>query len=133
MGESRGDLEAAYRATDYRVEDAPGGPFVIRVGEVCDRLDGEWAFVTACNPGSNPVSDVENARRMAELEATVREGGRTYYHGHGVGRDGRWPAEPSLLILGITEPQARALAERLGQNAIVVGRTGERARLVWTG
>jgi hypothetical protein len=133
MSDPRGALDAAYRATDYRVEDAPGGPFVVRIGDVCAEVDGEWAFVTACNPGSVRLSDDENGRRMADLEAQVRKRGWRYHHGHGVGRDGNWPPEPSLLVVGIAETEALELAERFGQNAIVVGRGGEAARLAWTG
>ncbi|MBO0699096.1 MAG: DUF3293 domain-containing protein [Zavarzinella sp.] len=134
MSSSRDELEAAYWATDYRVDDAPGGPFVIRIGECCDRLAGaEWAFVTACNPRSVCLSDEENARRTAELDAAVGERGWTVYRGHGVGRDGTWPPEPSLLIVGIAEADALGLAKRFGQNAIVAGRAGGPARLVWVG
>jgi Protein of unknown function (DUF3293) len=134
MSNSHEQLEAAYRATDYRVEDIPGGPLVIRIDEPCDQLPAaEWAFVTACNPRSVCLSDEENAHRTAELEAAVRERGWIHYRGHGVGRDGRWAPEPSLLIVGIAEADAGELARRFGQNAIVAGRAGEAARLVWVG
>ena len=133
MSDPRADLDAAYRATDYRVDDAPGGPVVIRIGQVCDRVEGEWAFVTACNPGSVRLPDEENGRRMTELESEVRKRGWTYYRGQGVGRDGRWPPEPSFLIVGIQWAAAVELGKRFGQNAVVVGRVGEPARLVWIG
>lgn len=134
-------LETAYRNTDYRVDDGPFGPFTIRIGEVCGELEellfGEvafdWAFVTACNPGSRPLSAARNAQRMADLEEFVRAHGWRYYHGGGVGRTGNWPPEPSLLVIGIPQRDAVELARRFGQNAIVAGRTGERARLVWVG
>jgi hypothetical protein len=132
MSRSRNELEVAYGATDYRVEDAPSGPFVIRIGQVCADVNEEWAFVTACNPRSERLSDEKNSRRMAELEAVVQVGGWTYYHGQGIGSDGRWPAEPSLLVVGISEADAIALGKRFGQNAVVVGRVGEAARLAWT-
>jgi Protein of unknown function (DUF3293) len=134
MNGSREQLEAAYRATDYRVEDIPGGPLVIRIDERCDQLPAaEWAFVTACNPRSVCLSDEENAGRTAELEAAVRERGWVFYRGHGVGRNGTWPPEPSLLIVEIAEADAIELAKRFGQHAIVAGRPGEPARLVWVG
>lgn len=131
--------EAAYRSTDYRVDDAPGGPFAIQIGELCPELDrllaaaGEtaWAYVTACNPGSVQLSDHENARRMAELKAAVVAGGWQYFRGHGAGRDGSWPPEPSLLVVGIPEAEALRMGRRFGQNAVVAGRAGEAARLVW--
>jgi hypothetical protein len=132
-------LDAAYRATDYRVEDGPNGPFVIRVGErsaAVDRLLGlhgqsEWAFVTACNPGSERSTAEENARRMAELEAVCLYHGWPHYFGAGVGRDGAWPPEPSFLVIGVSEADVVAVTGHFGQNAVVMGRLGEPARLVW--
>jgi hypothetical protein len=134
-------LEAAYRDTDYRVLDAAAGPFTIRIGEFSFELEVlmfedcvfDWAFVTACNPGSRRLPADENARRMAELEKAVRAKGFYVHHGEGVGQAGKWPPEPSLLILGLSEARAVDLARHFGQNAIVAGRAGEPARLVWTG
>jgi Protein of unknown function (DUF3293)/Phytanoyl-CoA dioxygenase (PhyH) len=123
-------LETVYRETDYHVDEYPTGPFTIRIGEPRPEVaDVEWAFVTACNPHSKPLSEAENDRRMAELANAV-SGRWRHYRGHGVGRDGSW-REPSLLIVGIREPDAVELARRFGQNAIVAGGPGERARLVW--
>lgn len=139
MESDREQLEAAYLSTDYRVDDAPNGPFVIRLGELNIELEEllqvecefTWAFVTASNPGSVAQSDEENSRRAAELQDRVRKRRWRYYLGSGVGRDGQWPAEPSLLILGIHAEDAIELAMQFGQNAIVVGAAGERARLAW--
>ena len=131
-GDSRSELDAAYRATDYWVDDFPGGPFAIRIDEPCRELaDLQWAFVTACNPLSQRFPDDANAARMANLENAVR-GRWSYYRGRGVGRDEQW-SEPSLLIVGINEADAVELARRFGQNAIVAGRPRVPARLVWTG
>ena len=58
--------------------------------------------------------------------------GFCFYHGEGKGDDGAWPAEPSLLILGVGEDEAAALARRFGQAAFVYGDRGAAARLVWT-
>ena len=128
----RDNLEVAYLGTDYRVEDFPTGPFTIRINESSDALAGlDWAFITACNPRSVLLSDEENTRGMADLEKAVRQGGWRYFHGQGVGKDRRWPPEPSLLIVEIKEPEAVELAKAFGQNAIVAGRSGEPARLVW--
>jgi hypothetical protein len=135
------DLEAAYRNTDYWVDDAPDEPFAIRIGESCLELavlltaagEFEWAFVTACNPGSVRLSEHKNRECMKNLEGVVRSRGWLYYHGHGAGRDGDWPPEPSLLILGASEREALELARSFGQNAIVAGCLGEAARLVWVG
>jgi hypothetical protein len=132
------DLDAAYRATDYRVEDAPNGPFVIRIGEtsievaelLTDECEFDWAYLTACNPGSERLADDENARRTQELRDRLRCRWHHVFDGVSVGRDGGW-REPSFLVLGMTEDQAIEVARRFGQNAVVVGRMAEPARLVW--
>jgi hypothetical protein len=131
-------LDAAYRATDYRVEDAPNGPFVIRIGEfsfdleqlLFDEVEFDWAYLTACNPGSVRLTDDANARRTQELRDLLGRRWHYVYGGVSVGRDGAW-REPSFLILGMTADEAIKIGRRFGQNAVVVGRVGEPARLVW--
>jgi hypothetical protein len=132
-------LESAFLATDYRVDAGPDGPFVLRIGDPspdADRLlarhaRSEWAFVTACNPESELLTHSENEHRTAELEAVCLFRGWTFYAGMGVGRDGLWPPEPSFLMVGVSESEAIEVARHFGQHAIVAGRTGEPARLVW--
>jgi hypothetical protein len=130
-------LWAAYRRTTYVVHTSHGD-IPIRPGRRSLALDGllnerrarDWAFVTAYNPASKPLAHEENARRHQELADTVRDRGLAFLDGEGVGEDERWPAEPSILILGIEPDDARALGRQFGQLAIVVGRTGQPARLV---
>lgn len=132
-------LQAAYEATDYWVDDSPVGPFCIRHGERNEALDRllaaedvrDWAYVTACNPQSRPLSDEENEGRMQALDQRMSERGFRCYRGRGVGSGGDWPAEASRLVLGIAEAEARGLGAEFGQNAIVVGKAGEAARVVW--
>ena len=61
----------------------------------------------------------------------MKHHGFEFFHGWGVGTRGDWPPEPSLLVLGIDEEQARKVGAEFGQNAIVVGRTGAVAELTW--
>jgi hypothetical protein len=130
-------LDAAYRATDYRV-DGPHGPFVIRIGEfsidveqlLFDEVEFDWAYLTACNPGSERLADDANARRTQELRDRLRCRWHHVYDGVSVGRDGTW-REPSFMVLGMTEDEAVQIGRRFGQNAVVVGRMAEPARLVW--
>jgi hypothetical protein len=124
-------LEAAYRATDYIVEDS-SGPLCIRIGEPRSGIEAQsWAYVTACNPRSKLLPQGENARRLQDLERVIAELGFRFLHGEALARDGNWPAEPSLLILDIDEKAAIKLGRRFDQAAIVFGRRGESARLVW--
>ncbi|HEY2250326.1 MAG TPA: DUF3293 domain-containing protein [Planctomycetaceae bacterium] len=136
---TRESLLAAYKATNYCVDDATSGPFHFRIGECCPALDrllsetgfNDWVYITACNPGSRRLSDAENARRMDELEARLHALPCVIYHGRGVGTIGDWPPEPSLLVQGLSENQGLDLGRSFGQAAIVAGRRGEPARLVW--
>ena len=133
-------LEAAYRATSYFV-DGPGGRFALRVGRASPHADAlaeahgatTWAYITAHNPGSTPSPPERNEARQRELKRAVAEAGYRFYRGEGMGDNGAWPAEPSLLVLGIREADAAALARQFGQAAIVFGERGGPARLVWTG
>ena len=127
----------AYRRTTYT---ARAGNSDIRINPDClsseldvllnERGIGEWAYVTAYNPQSQRLSEDDNAKRQPELIEAVRNRGLTFFEGDAVADDGAWPAEPSLLILGIRSDDARALGRQFGQLAVVVGRMGEPARLV---
>jgi dihydroflavonol-4-reductase len=132
------DLRAAYHRTSYEVE-APGGRLRLRVGEPCPALDAlldrhgvrDWAYVTAHNPGSVPRAHPVNEREHDRLAAEVRDLGHAAYPGEGVGDDGSWLAERSLLVLGITREEARALGRRYEQAAVVVGRRGGAPELLF--
>ena len=52
--------------------------------------------------------------------------------GEGIGDNGTWPAEQSVLVLGIELEHAVQLGRRFGQRAIVYGRVGGRAALACT-
>jgi hypothetical protein len=139
VNEQRERLRQAYEATAYRVDEGPRGGFVIRVGARSADADAllaaagadAWAFITASNPRSVPLVAADNAARMARLAQLLRDRGVAHYAGAGVGDDTTWPAEPSLLVVGLVEAEALALARAFDQLAIVAGRRGEAARLVW--
>ncbi|MFY7951990.1 MAG: DUF3293 domain-containing protein [Armatimonadaceae bacterium] len=128
-------LDAAYRAAVYRVAAVP--PFALRVGEPSTPLDAllrlhavkSWAFVTACNPWSEPLSLEENAERMIDLRAAV--GGHVVYECEGTDPNEVWPDEPSLLVLGMCRSAAMELARRFGQNAFLCGDSGGVVELHW--
>ncbi len=124
-------LDSAYRATDYIV-DHPSDQFCIHIGELSPTIEArDWAYITACNPRSRQLPLHENTRRMLMLEQEVLARGYRFLRGEARGQDRKWPVEPSLLILDIDETTAVELALQFDQAAIVVGRRGEPARLVW--
>jgi hypothetical protein len=130
-------LWEAYRRTTY-VAHAPNGDILINPGRRSPALDGllnerrlrEWAYLTAYNPASRKLAEEENVTRQRELIDTVRDRGLAFLEGEGIGAGADWPAEASILILGIEPDDARALGRQFGQLAIVVGRAGQPARLV---
>jgi hypothetical protein len=130
-------LLEAYRRTAFTAE-TPQGTLVLRIGETSTALDDlladnhgtTWAYVTAWNPGSIARSAEDNTKAQKELAAFVTTAGFPFYAGEGVGDDGDWPPEPSLLILGISRTAAIDLGRRFGQVAIVYGERGAPAELV---
>lgn len=132
-------LRVAYEATSYHVPDTPVGPLTIRCGCITESLDRlldvagsvTWAFVSAANPGSVQLDPSENLRRHEALLSHLRRYALPCHIGVGIGDDGSWPAEESVLVLGLDETAAVALGRTFGQRAVVVGERGRPARLAW--
>lgn len=128
----RDALDAAYRATSYRV-----GRLALRVGAPHPWLDRllegrgleHYAYLTAANPGSAPLPAAENAARMRALADALE--GFVVLRGVAEADDGAWEAEPSFLVLGLSREDAAALGRAFGQNAILVGKRGGAPELLW--
>jgi hypothetical protein len=126
------ELRESYRRTRFIVFDPP---MEIRIGELCPALDAllttygfdNWAFITAHNPASIVLPDAENTTRHLQLFEMLAS--YPCFEGEGVPPDPGWKPERSLLVLGIEWAEAEAIGRSFGQNAIVVGRVGERAEL----
>lgn len=124
-------LLQAFGETEYRVQGA--APFVMRVGQKCSELVASHtrygtdcsAFLTACNPYSQPLDANDNAERQARLAGELRV--RNFPFELGVGQDPRneWPGEESFLIFGLGLKEAKALGAKVQQNAFIwVGADG---------
>ncbi len=116
------DLHAAYRATRIEV-DLPSGSVVIPAADEAPLAslpselgDGAW-ILTAWNPRSRVLAEVENASRSRALAAELRAFEVAAWSAVGRARDGDW-AETSWLVVGLTRTDALALGARFGQNAI---------------
>ncbi len=132
-------LAQAYLETTYRVLSGTG-TIDIRVGVPNPALDAllqtrgarNWAFISASNPHSQQTPDEENARRHSEFMRSLHAEGWLFMDALGVPDRAGWTPERSVLIPGIEQSAALALARRWQQNAIVYGKCGEPPELVWT-
>jgi hypothetical protein len=119
------DTLLAYQRTEYRVLTDP--PFTLTVAERSQPLAdlqashgaSGSAFITACNPRSVRLCELENEQRQGDLAAYLMHAGLAFLHGVGVDPTGDWPGEPSFLVLGLTQDSAAALGQRFNQNAIM--------------
>jgi|LauGreDrversion4_2_1035121.scaffolds.fasta_scaffold648818_1 hypothetical protein len=90
----------------------------------------EWAYITAYNPLSSLLSDIENQQRNNDLMQQL-----DMYHvleGEGIGTDAAWKPEKSFFIAGISLEEAKKLAIKYSQKAIVYGRLYKPAQLIIT-
>lgn len=123
-----------YRRTEYRVADA-GFTFTMQIDAPCEALlecmqhyqVTDAAYLTAWNPRSEPTDTARNQAAQRALEAEVAARGWRSLFGEGVAQDGGWPAEPSILVLGISLEAARGVGRKYGQNAIVTVRSDDGA------
>ena len=122
-------LLEAYRATHFNVIGPPS--FTLRVGEPSRQLSELYrahevttaAFLTAWNPYSEETPQEENDRAQARLETEANSLAAAVLPGMGQDPSGKWPGEPSFLVLGISHDAAQLLGAQYCQNAIVwIGR-----------
>ena len=131
------EQRTAYRNTRYEAR-LKNETAIIRVGMHCQTLDSiceehavsSWAFITACNPLSQELTDADNQHRQQLLKSLLVAGGYLHYEGSGVGESGDWPPEPSFLILGMDRHKAMAYAQVFDQHAICYGEPGGEAQLL---
>ena len=115
----------AYLTARYRVF-APGGTIEFSARGYSPELAAlqdahnvhTSAFITAWNPFSHPTDVATNT---ANHERLIRRISPQWRHlpGEGVDPSGKWPAEPSVLVLGVELEMARALGREFQQHGIV--------------
>jgi len=126
----------AYRKTDYVVFGSPG--LILRVDEENPELDTflvregkqSAAFISGWNPYSEPKSQEENELAHRALMDDLRQCGYNVIEGEGRGRVGDWPAEQSVLAIGIDRAVSEEVGRRFQQNAIVFHELGKPTELL---
>lgn len=120
------ELIETYRTAIYRV-DTPQGVITFYIDQPSpelaalhrDRDVKSSAFITAYHPYSVPVAGDENEKAQQALLDELRVRGYQWLEGAGEDAKEAWPAEPSVLVLGISREEATRLAEQFRQNAYV--------------
>jgi hypothetical protein len=126
------ELIEAYKDTDYKVY-SPA--IIITVGKLNKDLDKlvlennetDWTYITSCNPYGRDCSEDENKNYYESLLQHVSN--NKYFEGEGQGIDTIWPAEKSILIIGMSASQAIEIGNKYNQNAILVGKYEQAAEL----
>ena len=121
----RPHLAEAYRRALYVVYGAPD--LVIRIGERNAALDAlldedgadTAAYLTAANPNGELQDETANDLSCAALHQALADAGYSCYLGEGRDPAGGWPAEPSVLAVGISRREATVIGLSYEQNAIV--------------
>lgn len=133
-------LVQAYLGSLYRVFPPGSAEHVLRIGGRHPAFDarlGEsssrsWVVLTAWNPGSVPRTEQENAAAQRALTQVLEQAGLVVWPARGESPERDW-VEESLCVLDLDREQARALARRFGQVAVVQGEVGGEATLVLAG
>lgn len=119
-------LRAAFRATHYRF-DASDGELLLTVDAPSTDLAAllrshgaaSMAALTAFNPQGKVQLPSVNDRAQDLLRRDLAAGGFNFLPGRNEDPTGKWPVEESLLVLGISLADARALAARHDQVAFI--------------
>ncbi len=77
------------------------------------------AFITACNPFGELLSNEQNSDLQKQLEEEIQFRGLVLIAGEGKHPVGDWPGEPSYLVFDLSLEAAITLGRKFNQNAIV--------------
>lgn len=115
----------AYLETEYHVHGEAG--LTLRVGVASSDLLSAHkrhkadcsAFLTACNPFSEPFDEAANAARQAALSEELSRRSLIFLPGIGQHPSNAWPGEASFLVFGLTLEAAKVLASKFEQNGFI--------------
>lgn len=115
----------AYHETEFRVFSEAS--LVLKIFEKCEDLMSLYkthqsetcAFITACNPLGELLSNEQNSDLQKQLEEEIQFRGLVLIAGEGKHPVGDWPGEPSYLVFDLSLEAAKTLGRKFNQNAIV--------------
>ena len=131
-------LEVAYATARYAVC-AGRHALGLRIGcrhPLLDRrlrglgCENHWHWMTPCNPQSIPRSAADNLLRLRQMDRALGTHGWRRLPASSQAPDGGW-REPGYCVLDGDAAAVLALARHCGQLALLRGRLGAAAELVW--
>jgi hypothetical protein len=133
------ELRRTFGGAHYRVT-TPRGDLLLRVDQrhpglasLLEESDvSQAALLTAFNPGARRAAPFRNRRAQRQLREEIARRGYRTLAGRNEDPRGRWPVEPTLLVLGLPLQVARRLAAGHGQVAFLWIRSDGTPRLVET-
>ena len=118
-------LMEAYQNAEYIV--FANIEFVMLVTEYSEALKDmmterpftQAAFISAYNPYSEMLDELENIKRHDALSKELCDLRLSFIEGLGRDKKGQWPDEKSVLVLNMSNAAARTIGNKYGQNAIL--------------
>ena len=126
------ELASAYAVAQYDVR-LDGDILPLRVGQPATDLEAYWpaqryAFISAWNPASQPLSDTTNEAADVELVARIDALGASRQAAWAEDGSGQW-REAGWLVADLDICATEQLAREFGQAAVLAWRRGEPVRL----
>ncbi|QDH69889.1 DUF3293 domain-containing protein [Marilutibacter alkalisoli] len=130
-----GELAAAYAAAHYAVV-LDGDAIGLQVGEPAGDLEAYWtarsyAFITAWNPASRPLSEAANNLADSRLVARLQALGLVFHPAWASDHAREW-RESGWLVGDIDPAQLDTLAIEFGQAGVLYWEHGKPVRLRMT-
>jgi hypothetical protein len=127
-----GELAASYAAADYAVV-LDGDAIALHVGQPATDVEAYWAarsyaFITAWNPASRPLTDAANDLADAQLMARLDALGVVRHPAWSADHAGQW-RESGWLVADLDVEVLDALAIEFGQAGVLFWKHGEPVRL----
>ena len=118
----------AYLQTDYWCAGIGSNPdFVLNINLLQPEMKVVYevfatncaAFLTAWNPYSRMLGELENTERQNQMIKRLESLGYSCLAAEGHPRNGDWKPESSILVPGLSEADACRIGKEFEQNAIV--------------
>jgi hypothetical protein len=130
------ELRKAFEDTHYTVHHEP--PFTLHIGQNSPELDAllkasghdSAAFITAWNPMCQPLMEEDNHQRQQALLDVLKRRSLRWIPGTDKHPSNGWPAEESVLVLGLQPEAARVMCLDHQQRACVTYRLRGVAQLL---